>query len=124
LYNPSDENLKKNIQEIDKSLDKIMTLRAVTFEWKDDLKPLAAAKGNQPEGAKEVIAPFPKGKQLGVIAQDVEKVFPELVITDENGDKAVNYTALTPVLLEAIKEQQKQIEALTRRLELLEKGIK
>ncbi len=50
--------------------------------------------------------------QVGLIAQELEKVYPELVFTDADGYKSVNYAQLTPVLIEAIKEQQAQIEAL------------
>ncbi len=49
---------------------------------------------------------------MGVLAQEFEKIYPELVSTDKDGYKAVNYAQLTPVLLEALKEQQAQIEAL------------
>ena len=50
--------------------------------------------------------------QVGVLAQELEQVLPELVNTGSDGYKAVNYAQLTPVLIEAIKEQQQQIEAL------------
>jgi len=50
--------------------------------------------------------------QIGVIAQEVEKVFPELIAEDENGYKAVGYEKFTPVLIEAIKEQQLKIDEL------------
>ena len=53
-----------------------------------------------------------EGTQLGVIAQEVEAVVPEVVYTDDKGFKSVDYIKLTPVLIEAIKEQQKEIEEL------------
>lgn len=59
------------------------------------------------------------GKFIGIIAQEVEKSFPELVRTDENGYKAVNYDGLTSILLKAIKDQQKQIDLLKAEVELL-----
>ncbi len=59
---------------------------------------------------------FDKDRQIGLIAQEVEKVFPELVRTDDNGYKAVSYEKLTVVLLEGIKEQQKQIESLQNQI--------
>ncbi len=55
---------------------------------------------------------FSDKKQFGFIAQEVEKVFPNLVKTDENGEKAVNYIEIIPLLLEAYKHQQKEIEEL------------
>ena len=54
---------------------------------------------------------FGDERQLGFSAQEVEKLFPEVVTTDANGYKSVDYGRLTPVLVEAIKEQQKQIDA-------------
>jgi len=63
---------------------------------------------------------FPETEQIGVIAQEVEKVFPSLVHTDAEGVKSVDYMKLTPVMIEAIKEQQKLIDALTKRIERLE----
>ena len=61
---------------------------------------------------------FEEGRQYGLIAQQVEKVFPEMVKTiDSKGYKGVDYAKLVPVLIEAIKEQQKQIELLKNRLD-------
>ncbi len=62
---------------------------------------------------------FTDAVQIGFIAQEVEKVFPELVVTGKDGYKAVDYSKITPVLLEAIKDQQKQIDELNRKLEKL-----
>lgn len=52
-------------------------------------------------------------KQIGLIAQEVEKEFPELVSTDNEGMKSVNYASMVAPLIEAVKEQQEQIENLT-----------
>ncbi len=68
-----------------------MTLRAINFSWKID------------ETKKE---------NLGLIAQDVEKVFPQVVDVIKDGNLGVRYTELIPVLVKAIQEQQKQIEEL------------
>ena len=83
----SDKRLKRNIQTIDNALDTVHNLRGVTFE--KSLKP-----------------------SIGVIAQEVEEVLPELVNTDADGMKSVAYGNIVGVLIEAIKEQQKQIEEL------------
>jgi hypothetical protein len=56
-------------------------------------------------------------KEIGLIAQDLEQVYPELVSTDQDGYKSVQYSHLVPVLIEAIKEQQKQIEGLKKQAE-------
>jgi len=82
----SDVKLKKNINTIDNSLAKIIQLRGVTFNWKKDNSP-----------------------SVGLIAQEVEKVFPELV-TEQNGIKAVQYGNLVAPLIEAVKEQQTEIQ--------------
>jgi hypothetical protein len=66
---------------------------------------------------------FETGEQVGLIAQDVEQVLPALVRTDKNGYKAVAYDKLSAVLLEAIKEQQQQIESQNQKLEQLSKMI-
>ena len=91
VYN-SDRNLKTNIKTIDNPLEKITRLRGVYFNWKRD-----------------------NTKGVGLIAQEVEKVFPELV-KGEEGNKGVEYGNLVAPLIEAIKEQQKQIEELKAKL--------
>ena len=63
-----------------------------------------------------------KGHDIGVIAQEIEEVLPEVVVTRENGYKAVRYEKIVPLLIETTKEQQKQINNLNDRLEKLENG--
>ncbi|NTW33368.1 MAG: tail fiber domain-containing protein, partial [Bacteroidetes bacterium] len=60
---------------------------------------------------------FTDDKQIGLIAQELEKVYPELVVTDKEGYKSVDYSKLTPILVEAIKEQQKEIKELKTLIE-------
>ena len=91
--NTSDKKLKKNIEPIKDSLTKILSLEGKNYEWKDETKP---------------------GKQYGLIAQDVEKIIPELVTQGET--KYLEYTGIIPVLIEAIKDQQKQIEELKSKI--------
>jgi len=55
---------------------------------------------------------FPEGRHYGVVAQEVERVLPEVVKEGPGGEKSVSYTEIVPVLIEAIKEQQKEIERL------------
>ena len=96
LYS-SDVRLKKNIQKIPDALGKILKLEGVSFEWNKNDK-----------------------KDIGLIAQDVEKVFSELVSTDKNtGLKSVQYGNLVAVLIESIKQQQRQIETLGAEIEQL-----
>ncbi|NOZ46702.1 MAG: tail fiber domain-containing protein [Chlorobi bacterium] len=90
----SDIRWKKNVAPLQNSLSKVQKLKGVSFDWKIDEFPDKN---------------FKEGKQIGFIAQDVEKVMPEVVGTDKNGYKNVDYSALTSLLVEAMKEQQKQI---------------
>jgi len=102
----SDIKFKTNIAAINTPLSQLMQLRGVTYNW------------NKADFADRE---FNDGVQHGLIAQEVEKVFPGMVMTDENGEKAVAYYQLIPVLLEAIKQQQAQIEALQQRIDQLGK---
>ncbi len=102
LTQTSDKRYKTNIQSIDNSLDKIMKMQGVYYEWKKEDFPHMG---------------FDKGRNIGFIAQDVQKVFPELVKSDNNGYLSVNYANFTAVLLEAIKEQNNKIEILEQKIE-------
>ncbi len=85
----SDVRYKEDITQLESALDKIMQLRGVNYKWKTN---------DYPE------MDFEGGVQLGVIAQEIEKVFPELVHTDNEGYKSVEYSHLVPVLIEGMKE--------------------
>jgi len=95
----SDARLKKNVRDLEGSLDKTLKLRGVKFDWIDENK----SKDN-----------------LGFIAQEVEEVIPEVVkdITNIDGEenKVVNYQAVVPVLVEAIKELKAEIDELREQL--------
>jgi hypothetical protein len=87
----SDIKLKENIQAIENPIDKILNINGVSFDWKETGK-----------------------SSMGVIAQDVEKVLPELV--NGTDSKTVNYNGLIGLLIEVVKEQQKEINILKERL--------
>ena len=93
----SDKTLKDDIITIDNSLEKINQLGGYTYNWKEN------PVGNQ-------------GLDTGVLAQEVENILPGLVVTRSDGYKAVNYYKLIPLLIEGIKEQQKQIDYLTEKI--------
>jgi hypothetical protein len=93
----SDAALKQNITELTGVIEKLRLIRGVYFYW------------NQSEETELMLK---EGRQIGVIAQEIENVFPELVKTNDRGYKMVDYSKLTPVLLEAVKEQQRQIESV------------
>ena len=92
----SDITLKKNIELIPNALDKVLSLRGVTYNRID-------------------IEDEPR--HSGVIAQEVEEVLPEVVMTDEDGIKSVAYGNMVGLLIEAIKDQQNQINKLKEELE-------
>ncbi len=95
---PSDKRYKKNIQPINQPLQKLLSLNGVSYLMNRTAFPEMR---------------FDNNMQYGLIAQEVEKVFPEIVKTiDNKGYKGVDYVKLIPVLIEAIKDQQKQIDDL------------
>jgi hypothetical protein len=98
----SDKRFKKDITPVNNVLEAINHLQGVYYFWNIQQFPDNG---------------FTEERQLGFIAQDIEKYFPEMVKTDAQGYKSVDYGRMTPVLLEAIKEQQKQIDALKKLVE-------
>ncbi|PHN07933.1 hypothetical protein CRP01_04035 [Flavilitoribacter nigricans DSM 23189 = NBRC 102662] len=91
----SDRRLKSDIQPIHNSMSTIQQLRGVSFRYKSEYT----------KGQKSASEPT-----IGLIAQEVEEVLPQLVQERPDGYKAVNYTGLIPLLIEAAKEQQKEIQ--------------
>jgi hypothetical protein len=87
LNSGSDERLKKNIETVENALETIQNIRGVRFNWKESGKP-----------------------SLGVIAQELEEIIPELVSGDEN--KTVTYNGLIAILIEAVKELKERVEVL------------
>ena len=115
LASPSDARLKENIVPIPDALESLKRIRGVSFHWNEDAQRLGLS---QRDGVVE---------DVGVIAQEVEQVFPALVhqegvVDGQTGNqyKSVNYAKLTSVLLQAIKEQQDVIEHMEERLQRLE----
>lgn len=105
----SDINYKKNITDISNPLEIVGKLHGASYEFKTNEFP---EKG------------FSEGKQLGVIAQEIEKVLPELVTAGGDGYKFVNYDGIIPVLIEGMKAQQGQIESQQKIIELLEARLR
>jgi hypothetical protein len=97
----SDKRFKKDIQGLTGALENLEKLNGVSYNWKVEEFP----ERN-----------FSDRTEIGVIAQELEKVYPELVSTDKNGYKSVQYSHLVPVLIEAIKDQQKSITGLESNL--------
>ena len=99
-YNSSDERLKDNIEVIKGSLDKIDGIRGVEFDWNEQ----------SPGWAKE------RGHDVGVIAQEVQKVVPEIVVERKNGFLGVDYKRLVPLLIESVKELKQEVEILKKKV--------
>lgn len=97
----SDQRFKQNIRTLDNALDKVLALRGVSYDWKR---------------AENPAMNFESGTQLGFIAQEVEKVLPEAVKKDSQGMYTMNYTAVVPVLVEAVKQQQQSFEGWQKSL--------
>jgi len=118
----SDSSLKSNIQKIDNALDKLILLSPVSYSYKNsDLSGIKTTDTNNSKNAT-LQAERARGqadnsqiKRFGLIAQDVQKVFPNLVSTFE-GSPSVNYLELVPILIGSIKEQQKTIEQLKQKV--------
>ena len=100
LYN-SDESLKMNINTIKNATDKISKLRGVNFEWKEN-----------------------EEKDMGFVAQEIEKILPELVKTNSDTSlKSVKYGNITALLVEALKEQMQINEVQEEKINKLEQKI-
>ena len=103
-YSTSDKRLKENIKPLDNALDKVLQINGIEFDSKQlTKKEKKTIHGNE-------------GHDVGVIAQEIEEVLPEVVTTRDTGYKAVKYEKIVPLLIEAIKEQQQQINKLQEKL--------
>ncbi len=100
----SDRRLKKDIAELDGALNNTLQMRGVSYKWKDENKS--------------------QRNQIGVIAQEVEEIYPEFVHTDDAGMKAVNYSQMVAVLIESIKELNAKITALENENTSLKASLK
>jgi|TARA_B110001454_G_scaffold165700_1_gene155482 hypothetical protein len=103
-YSTSDCRLKKYIKPISNALDKIDQIRGVEFDWKVT-----------DEKMEEEVHSF-EGHDVGVIAQEIEAVLPEVVVTRDNGYKAVNYEKIVPLLIQGIKELKSEVEILKSKI--------
>ena len=96
-FSTSDIRLKDNIKSIDKALDKVNSIQGIEFDWIEKEE----VHGNS-------------GHDVGVIAQEIEEILPDVVTTRDSGYKAVKYEKIVPLLIEAIKDLSKQVDGLKR----------
>jgi methyl-accepting chemotaxis protein len=97
----SDERYKKDIADIPDSLEKVLAIHGVTYKWIDEER-------------------YGSETQIGVIAQEIEKVVPEVVTTGSDGVKRVRYSDLVPLLIEAFKHEH----TISQRLNAESKQLK
>ena len=127
ILTASDESYKENISSINNSLNTIRQMRGVTYKLKEQAaETVATANTLQNDVSSDTLSsqsPVPveivnkikaekKRKKAGFIAQELEEIFPEAVYTLPNGKKAIAYSEIIPLLVEAIKEQQNEIDEL------------
>ena len=97
-FDTSDARYKTNINPLENPLNTILSMRGVSYDWKrDEFKSMN----------------FGAGRQIGFLAQELEKVLPELVHTDAKGYKSVNYSHVVPVLVEAVKTLNAKVDRLS-----------
>ena len=104
----SDEKFKLNVTDLSLMKDKVKLLRPVSYNLKTN-------------DEKIKTDPSISNLQYGFVAQELQKIFPDMVSQREDGVLGVRYTELIPVLVQAIKEQQDEIDALNKRISELEK---
>ena len=105
----SDERLKENIKDLEPSLNKVMSIKSRRYDLKSSDAKIKTGNNKN---------------QIGFVAQELEKVYPEFVSTNpKDGIKSVAYASLIPVLVKAIQEQQEQIETLTNKCNILESEL-
>jgi hypothetical protein len=98
-YYSSDIRLKENIQPIENALEKVNQISGNTYDWKEGYDEIHSHKGND----------------VGVIAQEIESILPQIVTNRDSGYKAVQYEKIIPLLIEAIKELSAKVNSLEKK---------
>merc|ERR1711964_514664 len=104
----SDIRWKKNIQLLENSLPKILNMTGVSYTYRSEEFPDKN---------------FQEGVQIGFLAQDLEPIVPEVVHTDSEGWKSVQYSALVPVLVEAVKQQDRTIRQQESQIQTQQQNV-
>jgi len=108
----SDQRLKQNIQALTGALSKLDGLRGVSFEWNHSATSVGLKEGQ---------------KNIGMIAQELQKVYPELVESSKHGDQeylSIDYAKFTAVLLQSVKELKSQMNAMQDQINALQRKVK
>jgi len=133
----SDIRLKHNVKEIEQPLSKLLSLTGHTYDYDDQIRQDLLMERHlnktalpdeeivedyeyDDSGKTEPVLPDVNNKCIGFIAQEVQKIFPDLVREDDLGFLGIDYIGIIPVIVEAMKEQQRMIDQQNRRIEELE----
>jgi hypothetical protein len=108
-FSSSDRRWKENIIRIENPLDKISKIGGYTFDWKE----LTEEEKRTQHGNS--------GHDVGVIAQEIQEVLPEVVKERDNGYLAVDYEKLVPLLIESIKELKQEVDDIKQKCDCLNK---
>lgn len=119
VYNLSDIRAKKDVKDLGMGLPELMSLRPVSYRWKHnpvlDSDSVCGSNEN-----KTAYGPEAEGGQIGFIAQEVEEIIPQAVNTDPSGNKAINYSAIIPVLVKSIQDLEAEVQSLREKVSVLE----
>lgn len=126
VYNYSDARAKENVQTLKSGLSSVLSLRPVSYKWKHEavVQTLSSEPSeNEKETTSDAYGPADEDQtQYGFLAQEVEEVLPDAVKTDSEGHKMINYTAIIPMLVQAVQELQATVEIQAQRIEQLSCG--
>ena len=122
VYYISDARAKKNIEPLQNGFNSIMKLRPVTYKWKSRAD-IPESVRNLSTQDKSINCGNDNTTQYGFLAQEVEQIVPDAVITDEEGHKLINYTAIIPMLVQAVQELQMTVEKQKEEIDNLLKQI-
>lgn len=125
----SDGRLKKDVKTLTSASDRLNSLRGVSFRYKDSSKSTRSLSATNEIGdciseeVKVLIQEEQRRARIGLVAQEVETIVPEVVRTMPDGTKTIMYTDLIPLLIENIKELNKTVEEQNERIEALENKL-
>lgn len=111
----SDERYKSNIRPLENSMKRIMELNPVNYTFTQPINDQTSSFKEFPKQEQKILV---YNNQTGLIAQDVQKIFPELVASDEKGYLSIDYIGLIPHLIQALQNQNQQIEQLKEQLNI------
>lgn len=126
VYNYSDARAKENVQTLKSGLSSVLSLRPVSYKWKREA--VVQSLSSEPSEKENITSTVANGPveddqtQYGFLAQEVEEVLPDAIKTDAEGHKMINYTAIIPMLVQAVQELQATVETQAQRIEQLSNG--